>query len=253
MTLSSPSPLSSLEGFYLYTHVSGLALQAFQVQMAQFSAAQAAQAGDAAAEEPSAPALPDEASLGAFLQDGYAALDTLGADVAAKLAQVPADQLAALVGQLPANRPALTRPLSGAQFYEWLVYMLEQPATAAIYQLHHLFSAGPMMEEDPAETIREAIAFDDPSLLDASATIEYEHLQLAIQASSLQVLPHLLACCHLTQEETSSLLALALTFDEALPVLLNTLKPSQALLEGLKSTHPEAAAHSALLHYEASL
>jgi|GEM_PF-4949957 len=253
MSLSSTNPLSSLEGFYLYTHVSGLALQAFQVQMAQFSASQAVQAGEAAAEELGAPALPDEASLGAFLQDGYAALDSLGAEVAVKLAQVPADQLAALIGELPANMPALTRPLSGAQFYEWLLFMLEQPATAAIYQLHHLFSAGPMMDDDPAETIREAIAFDDPSLLDAAAPIEYEHLQLAIQASSLQVLPHLLNNCHLSEEESVSLLGLAVTFDEALPQVLNALKPSAELLARLKATHPEAAGHPAIVQLEASL
>ncbi|HMY40787.1 MAG TPA: hypothetical protein PK011_15795, partial [Marinagarivorans sp.] len=220
------TPPLSLEGFYLYTHVSGLALQAFHIQMAQFQAAEEAGA---------APALPDAASLGAFLQNGYAAIDELSADIAAKLAQIPAAQLAELISQLPADLPALTRPLNGAQFYDWLLFVLEQPASAAIYQLHHLFNAGPLLDEDPAETIREAIAFDDPALLDASASIELEHVQLAIQANSLNVLPQLLSASELTDEDSLNLLALALTFDGAMPTLLAALKPSASLLARLKT------------------
>ncbi len=245
--IHTQTPLPALDGFYLYTHVSGLALQAFQLQMAQFSASQAAEDGDADAQ-----VLPDAAHLGVFLHEGYAQIDSLSADIAAKLQQISPSQLAELMAQLPAQLPVLTRPLSGAQFYDWLVFILEQPANSAIYQLHHLFNAGPLMEDDPAETIREAIAFDDPTLLNPDAAIELEHLQLAIQASSLNVFPHLLSASELSDEDVLSLLALALTFDGAIPVLLAALKPSVHILARLKTLHPEAA-YANLTNYEAQL
>ncbi len=241
------TPLPALDGFYLYTHVSGLALQAFQLQMAQFSASQAAEDGDVDAQ-----ALPDAATLAAFLHEGYAQIDSLSADIAAKLQQIAPSQLAELIAQLPAQLPVLTRPLSGAQFYDWLVFILEQPATSAIYPLHHLFNARPLLDDDPAETIREAIAFDDPGLLDANASIEIEQLQLAIQAGSLNVLPHLLSASELSDEDVLSLLTLALTFDCAMPVLLAALKPSVHILARLKTLHPEAA-NANLTNYEAQL
>jgi hypothetical protein len=241
---------------YLYTHISGLALQAFALQMAESSAQQEAQLDQSYAGAAS-PNLPDEQTLAEFLQQAYKDIPEVSAALAEKIADLSLPNIEQLARRLPTQLTPLTAPLNALDFRAWLEFTLAQNADSPLYQLHHLFIGPALLDEDPSEIIREAIAFDDPELLNSldlnTQTISLEDLQLAVQATALQVLPTLLNARRLDKQEAKTLLTLACTFDGSLPILLAHIKPSAELLTELKQQTLQAEQLAVISRYEASL